>query len=350
MNNFSNTSSSFRGTPIAIYQTVQAYGHDADEIFREAGLNISQFEDAERRISHQQLDQLLLRCVEHCKDPLFGIRIADLIHPTSFDALGLSLLSSSTLKDFCNRAVRYFALITTNEKLHFSLENGNGVLSDTPVCVDYHPSTRRVQADAWTTCMMRLIRFMITPTFAPQEIELMWPAPKGFISDYQRYFGCPIIFESTRNAIHISEKDLNKTLPAANENLAWNNDQIVLELLAKIDEADLPSQVETKIISLLPSGECSKEMIAQSLAMSVSSLHCKLSKSETSYQELLNEARKQLSGKYIKRSDLSITPIAFLLGFDSSSNFSRSFKRWWGQTPSEYKKSNKYDKSDGQTE
>jgi len=103
------------------------------------------------------------------------------------------------------------------------------------------------------------------------------------------------------------------------------------------DKLDLPSHVCSKLIELLPSGNCSRELIANSLHMSVSTLHEKLKRAGTNYQQLLHQTRKEHAEHYISQGDLSLTEVAYLLGFSDSGNFSRAFKGWEGISPREYR-------------
>jgi AraC-like DNA-binding protein len=45
---------------------------------------------------------------------------------------------------------------------------------------------------------------------------------------------------------------------------------------------------------------------------------------------------------HMRDSRCSISEIAYLLGFAGTSSFSRAFKRWTGQTPSQYREGLKH--------
>jgi AraC-like DNA-binding protein len=51
------------------------------------------------------------------------------------------------------------------------------------------------------------------------------------------------------------------------------------------------------------------------------------------------EIRRELAEQYISDSTLTLTEISFLLGFSEVSSFSRAYRRWEGQSPSEARKS-----------
>ena len=50
----------------------------------------------------------------------------------------------------------------------------------------------------------------------------------------------------------------------------------------------------------------------------------------------MNKARVALARSYVAERRLSITEIAFVLGFADTSTFSRAFKRWTGMSPRDY--------------
>jgi AraC-like DNA-binding protein len=60
-----------------------------------------------------------------------------------------------------------------------------------------------------------------------------------------------------------------------------------------------------------------------------------------SFRSLLDGVRKELGLGYMEELRHAVTDVAYLLGFSDQSNFARSFRRWTGSTPSEYRASRK---------
>ena len=139
--------------------------------------------------------------------------------------------------------------------------------------------------------------------------------------------------------LYISEDQLDVPLPAANAELARMHDEVVVKFLARSDQKDLVNRVHAQIIQRLPSGDCNKSQVANALYMSTRTLHNRLANEGTSYHDILMQTRRELSEQYMAQQNLSVSEIAYTLGFSDCSNFSRAFHRWTGQSPTAFRES-----------
>jgi AraC-like DNA-binding protein len=111
------------------------------------------------------------------------------------------------------------------------------------------------------------------------------------------------------------------------------------DYLACAQRSDIVNQVYKKLMNFLPKRSVSEEIIARELNLSLRSLQRKLREQGTCYDSLFQSVRRELAMQLIADAQLSVAEIAQFLGFSSSSNFGRAFKRWTGQTPAEYRRS-----------
>lgn len=116
----------------------------------------------------------------------------------------------------------------------------------------------------------------------------------------------------------------------------WRARTTRVRYLARRDGSRLSSRVQHALLDALPDGAPSKPAIARALGMSARNLQRHLAEEGTSFKALLNEARVSLAGHYVEEGRLSVTAVAFVLGFADTSTFSRAFKRWTGLSPRDY--------------
>ena len=160
------------------------------------------------------------------------------------------------------------------------------------------------------------------------------------IGQYTAVFGCPIRFEQPCNALIVPLAYLGVPLRQADANLLRTLEEHALTLIAGLDgDEALPLRVKNALRLLLKDGLPRKERVAEKFNITVRTLQRHLQQAGTSYQQILDELRQELAEHYLLRSDLAIQDIASYLGFTESRSFHRSFKGWTGQTPGEFRES-----------
>lgn len=333
--------SSYGPIAIAIYQTLESYGVDAAKVMRDRGVDLAHLKDPTARLDPVVHRKIVADAAELTEDPGFGLRFSDFVHPTTFHALGFALLSSSTLRAFCQRWVRYHSFITTMGEVSIDETGVDPALVFPSQLPHVDSIVGRVLIDGQIATVLKLIRFMYRPDYYPARVDLVCPEIAGTQELYNQYFGPNVHFSQPRNAIYFDQADLDTRLPAANAELARQNDEAVLNFLARLDKANVVAQVHAKLIELLPSGDCSKAKVASALNMSVRTLHNRLADAGTTYQQLLDRTRRELAEQYMQQPNISVSEVAYLLGFSDCSNFSRAFHRWTGKSPSDFRDESK---------
>jgi AraC-like DNA-binding protein len=85
-------------------------------------------------------------------------------------------------------------------------------------------------------------------------------------------------------------------------------------------------------------GDVQIETVARALATSTRSLQRRLAEAGISYQQLLDNTRRDAADEYLADPRLSIGEVAYLLGYSEPAAFHRAFKRWNGITPQSFRK------------
>lgn len=318
----------------AIVRALEAAGVDPAQVMQAAQVERVRSNDPLLRISDADINAILSRAVLATADPYFGLQVARHIVPGSLHALGYALLASDTLEAFCQRLARFQGLVSTSAECSVHVDERELVFSATAT----NPALCHESHDAWAGMVMRLMRGASRDDFSPLRLELIRPEPARGDGPFRDYFACPVRFGCEQIRFFFDLDTMCTPLPGASRELAQHHDQIVRSYLEKLDRDDIVNRVRTQIVRGLGAERFSRDDIARHLHVSTSTLQAKLARRGTSFQALLDGTRHELALGYMGQSRLSITEIAFMLGFSDLSNFIRAFKRWTGKSPTEFKK------------
>lgn len=318
----------------ALRKELDKRGLDSAALFAQAGLDAAALSDPQARYPIEGTTRLWRLAVQQTGDPCLGLAVALQVSPLTFHALGYSLTASASLKEAFERITRYFRIVTDAGEFEFGRE-GEAYALRLNLPAD-RPQPAPEAIDAFMRLFVNMCRLAVGRTFAPLSLSLQRPAPAG--SDgFERVFRCAVQFDAPVNELRLPRAELERSLEGANAELARHNDEIVVRYLATFDKQNLRARVRATLIEQLPRGEPSAEKIAAALHLSLRSLQRKLAEEQSSYDELLNDTRRELALSYARDTRYSVSEASYLLGFADTSSYSRAFKRWTGQSPSQFR-------------
>lgn len=161
---------------------------------------------------------------------------------------------------------------------------------------------------------------------------------RGDIGVYESHFGCPVHFESGRDAVLVSNESIDTPNKLRDESIARFFDRHLEQQLNSLNgDIDLQQQVRRAVGNVLSEGVPKLSRIASELNMGARTLQRRLSEQGYSFQNVVDMAQKELAQRLLRETDYSLAEVAFLTGFAEQSGFTRAFKRWAGQTPRSYR-------------
>lgn len=164
---------------------------------------------------------------------------------------------------------------------------------------------------------------------------------------YKTLFQSEVRFNQHANALVFPASYLDMPIVQTEDSLRGFLKTAPYQLLVMVEnDNSLKSQVMAMLGKDFSREMPSADEVASGLNMSVSTLRRRLNEEKTSYQHIKDECRKEAAITYMNAPQLSINDIAALMGFDEPSAFFRSFKKWTGMTPGEYRKSDEFLKFD----
>jgi AraC-like DNA-binding protein len=156
-------------------------------------------------------------------------------------------------------------------------------------------------------------------------------------------FQSELKFDQHDNAVVFPARYLDYPIIQTEETLHGFLKTAPYQLLVMVDDsASLKSQIVALIGRDFSMPIPTAKEVANTLNMSLSKLRRCLLEEGTTFQRIKDECRKGSAINYMNSPQLSINDVAGLMGFEETSAFFRSFKRWTGMTPGEYRQSEEY--------
>ena len=98
---------------------------------------------------------------------------------------------------------------------------------------------------------------------------------------------------------------------------------------------DFEAAVRGRLRLTLRDGGASVEKVARALGVSVRTLHRRLSDAGRTWQTVVDDFRAHEAERLLTL-DRDVSTVAFELGFQDTSSFSRAFRRWKGSSPTDW--------------
>lgn len=263
------------------------------------------------------------------------LRVGASMRIDDFGAFGLAWKSAPTLRGSFHRSERYgyvlgsaetYSLQKSDDGWYFNLEKAGderlGML---------------LSNEASIAAVDVLCKGVTTANLMPLAVFFKH-VPRGDVSVFESHFGCPVYFESGRDALLFSEENIDAPNKLGDETIAKFFDTHLEKELAVIKNDDgLEQKVRRAVANCLSEGVPTLSSISSELAMGSRTLQRRLSDGGHSFQSVVDTARRDLAQRLLRETEYSLAEVAFLTGFSEQSGFTRAFKRWSGQTPRSYK-------------
>lgn len=318
------------------WNILEEYNQEPLNVFTKVQLDPSLMYQQGTRYPLEKIADLWEEMSRLIKDPCFGLAAAKSWHPSHFGTLGYALLMSTCLRTTLERLIRFHRVISDAIFGEIIENNEAGTLVFQLTNQDERPyiPAREDAALAW---IISVLQVNYQRPLSPVSVSLTHSRPEC-AGKYYELFQSPIHFDAPVSRIELTIDDADRILPSGNKDMAEFNDQAMTQYLSTKDSDPLVLRVTKIIVEHLPSGDATIDNVASELFISTRKLQRLLHDEGTSFIAILNETRKDIAKQYVRNKDMDLTEIAFLLGFSEQSVFSRSFKRWTGETPSKYRK------------
>lgn len=316
-------------------ETVIELGGDPLPLYKEAGLEppapSSKHTSFEAKL--QPFDRhvkILDLARERLKRPDFALELANRQTIGVYGPIGMMAAYSETIGDALNLLAAHLPFTVQMMKLEIiSTDN----LVQYILRCDYESVAKsKSLQDHALAISYNLIQLLCAEPLVLRAAYLQHDGRENS-SMYGRYFKCPVAFNHDFIGLAFQPQQLRQPIADTARTLPKQ----LRKYLEQRHKDSLLQQVRHVIQLMLPVGNCNLESVALAIGYSKRTLQRRLLEEKTSFQELIDEVRNNLSLDYLAHQHYRLTDVAAVLGYSELSAFTRSFKRWQGLSPQQWR-------------
>jgi len=334
----------FRGGFISnIIRFAGQQGADTNQLLLLTGMGYSELNDDVVYFDTDVYSEVVEQALTQTGDLHFGLHLGEYLSLSAAGVVAHIAQSSSTVHEALEYMVEFANLGC--QEMPFELREATdrwivGLLPN-PVWAQQYPVAVQHTMDGNMMFTLRELHALTLSRHKPLRIDLAYPRPSSTL-EYERVFQVPVHFGKKQSAIHLSKDHI--AMPVI------SGDYKLLRVLVSFAEQKIRDMqretgfvatVKQSIINLVKPEFPTIDHVAANLNMSVRTLQRRLREEGESYKNVIDNLRKHFASQYLKRGDLSVKEIAYLLDYSDSSSFIRSYKRWFKTSPAAYRKSTK---------
>lgn len=308
----------------------------AQDVLHGTTIDPTRLSDAGYLIEPWECRRVITNMIARSGDPGIGFDVGHLVQPQDLGITGYAVLSSRNMRQVLSLWSRYSGpLVGMISRMDLSEDASGGLDAE----VMQPDRTDPIYAFCVEELMAMMFKLGAQLAGSPPEVdrvEFSYPAPRHSYL-YHELFRCPVRFDGARTAAFLTRDWLDR--PSSSNDEEFN--RICVSHCGKIlYQIEHTASVASRIRSLLlrnPRDIPKMEAVAQSLGQSARSLRRHLQNEGSSYQQIVDEFRRDLAVEYLNSTHMSVKEIAYALGYADHAAFRKAFKTWTGQPPVEFR-------------
>lgn len=325
--------------PGFVFRTLREEGYPADTLLAETGLEETRLSDPHFRCGFQPLRRLFLNAIEQTGDPNLGFKLALRFQPTYIGIPAYTAMNAARLKDGLQVLARFFILNFPAFEVRLLEAEAGLQAGEAAICLRSKFPFEDMEYFGFGSAIVAvngLLNAMLRTDQVATRAEMAVTMPESW-RGMEAVIGFPIRFGAAENQIVLSRDLLDRPLPGADP---FNHARLLGLCEQFAAEMAFETTSVAQVIAVLesaPASVASLSEVAAKLGYSERGLRRQLDRSGTSFSKLSDQVRERRARALLSGTTQPIKAIAGALGFDSSSNFARRFKRWTGLTPKAFR-------------
>jgi len=317
----------------AMIRVMGMFGEPPEELIAEAGLPPDHFEDLspDRSIENFPAAQVWRVLEARQPDSAVGLRLGLMLDWQTYGPVSYVMRHCASMRKGLRAGAKYARVNASHIQMQL-LDEADAVR---PV-YSHHPEIEALRHPI-EAVMASIVVGLGRVRREGDILEASFKhAPTGPLAEYQKAFGVIPRFETEENALLIGHAILDRAPPEPDRMMfAMISDALDAALAQQVRRSD-PAFVAA-LQSCVDACDYSVAALARNMGVFDRALHRRLATEGVSARSLLDEVRAENARALLKQPNLSIGDVAYLLGYSDDRSFIRAFKRWFDETPAQYR-------------
>ncbi len=319
--------------PTILARRLEELGLSPLVVLRQAGLPMGLFNQEKIQLTTEEFFALYRGISEVSRDPRIGLKLGTEDRVERYDPIAIAALYTRSFRDALQRMARYKQL-TCPEEIRL-VERGDECTLRFLWLQANHPEPALL-IDVCFAWIVAIGRRGTGRLVNPKRVEFQ--RPESHRKLYEAHFKCPVKFGARQNLLVFHKADVDRPFLTHNaELLAMVAPQLEAELTRQLAQKTISEQVKGILKTLLAGQRPGIQHVARELRISTRTLQRKLTAEGANFQQVMEEARRELARHYLLHSSLQLNETAYLLGYADSNSFFRAFHQWEGTTPGKWR-------------
>ena len=299
---------------------------------RAAGFDVELIEGRNCFIPQQAVADFVDAVGKAAGEPNLGLLIAPAMDAGAYGSFGRYVFGAGTLGQAIKRSIAALPYHSTDDTLSVATVAGE-------VRYSYASSLAGAKeyaavASAAAGELLSLFRAYLPENWRPLRIELDIETPHQ-AALFEDVFQCPVLFNAPAVTIVAERRHLTTALKGPSPPI------VTLEDVARDRPGGAPQSLlgvaVERIRTQVLAGDVAIDDIARSIDTSVRTLQRELHNAGTDFRRLTTAVRVQRATELLHHTCGSVTDISAELGYSSSANFARAFRKATGLAPREFR-------------
>lgn len=322
---------------MSLYNDLSEHRSLFDNGLKQHEISMRALQDFHGQVSLRSFVSLFEWLARELNDPSLGLKVSQRSGPDALGAVGYLFLCSGKLETALHSLARHLDAIQSSSRME--IRYIDDLVQIRYRIVDDSIAPRRQDSEYSIGLTWRHMKLLSKNQC--RLVQVSFEHERNYRNDliYQRVFNAPVLFEREANEITLPLEDFQR----------WHEgmDPHLLPILeahieTSREHSSAPRTFTETVNEILTERVLQRgpraELVAEMLKVSSVTLHRRLRAEGKRFKEVVEDRSKAVAERMLRHSNIPIATVSRRLGYSDPATFSRAFRRWFGQTPREFRR------------